>query len=156
MVGDTWNNEMNLTMKHSPEQAQSLDLLVAAKPVTTKLSSFASHLFFRMIRHTIFNKIHSGGLLSSLILKLRTKHQVFMIGICYDLNCNNIYINETRNFINNFLILDKPEVNAQLTKDKLCYICEKLGVPLSLRPSRHKSIERPPFGEFCSLFGPHR
>ena len=132
-VRNAWDNEMNLTMKHSPEQAQSLDLLVAAKPVTTKLSSFASHLFFRMICHTIFNKTHSVGLLSSLILKLRTKHQVFVIGICHDLNCNNVYIDETLNFINNFLILDKPGVNVQLTKDKLCYICAKLGVPLNNR-----------------------
>ena len=114
--GDTWNNEMNLRMKHSPEQPQSLDMLVAAKPVTTKLSCIVSHLFFRMIRYTVFNQIHFWGLLSSLILKLRTKHQVFVIGISHDLNCNNEYINETRNF-NNFLTLDKPEVNAQLTKD---------------------------------------
>ena len=27
---------------------------------------------------------------------------------------------------------------------------------LSRRPNREKSIERPPFGEFCSPFGPHR
>ena len=51
-----------------------------------------------------------------------------MIGICHDLNCNNVYINETRKFINNFLIL-----NAQIKKDKLRYICAKLGVPLNNR-----------------------
>ena len=112
---DTWNNEVKLRMKNSPDKPQSLDMLVAAKPVTTKLSCFVSHLFFRMIRYTVFNQIHYWGLLSSLILKLRTKHQVFVIGISHDFNCNNEYINETRNF-NNFLTLDKPEVNAQLTK----------------------------------------
>ena len=135
---DTWNNEMNHIMKHSPEQAQSLDLLVPAKPISTKLSSFASHLFFRIISHTIFNKIHPGGLLNCLILKVRTKHQVFVIGICRDLNCNNVYINETWNFINNFLILDEPEVNARL-KDKLCYVYAKLGVPLNNRKKQQKS-----------------